>query len=481
MHPRVLIVGTVPYNTKSTSRAFDAYFHYWEKENIAQIFSNTKKPCKGHCEMLFQITDHRVLQRWMGKKVDTGVIYHYDELDTEWKDNDLELGDAKAEAAYKFGGKHTPLTHLLRGILWRKRFWCTEKLNNWLDDFKPECVFLAFSDDYFIPQIAMYVAKRYNVPIVSCIGDDYYFNVEKTLNPIYHLYKSTYKKLIDKVLAWPGSAIYISDKIRDKYNSEFGLDGETVYLTSTVQRKPFSVINKDCPVITYFGNIGMGRNNSLNDIGYALGKINPEYMLEVYSNEKDEQVYSVFKDNQNVKYMGSVPYTQVQKRMEESDITVIVEGFEEKDINLSRYSLSTKAADALASGASILTYGSLESGIIEYMQSTDAAMVCTDKAKLVDSITKLISNQELQRKYYEQAIVMIREHHNLQASCKTSENVIAKAIQHMNKWQRIHDDGEQLFNYYFDVRQVFGFVGCTYFAFESELGRPKRGDVFSNR
>ena len=48
MHPRVLIVGTVPYNTKSTSRAFDAYFHYWEKENIAQIFSNTKKPCKGH-------------------------------------------------------------------------------------------------------------------------------------------------------------------------------------------------------------------------------------------------------------------------------------------------------------------------------------------------------------------------------------------------------------------------------------------------
>lgn len=207
-----------------------------------------------------------------GEEVDTGVIYHYDELDTEWLDNDLELGDAKAEAAYKFGGKHTPLTHLLRGILWRKRFWCTEKLNNWLDNFKPECVFLAFSDDYFIPQIAMYVAKRYNVPIVSCIGDDYYFNVEKTLNPIYHLYKSTYKKLIDKVLAWPGSAIYISDKIRDKYNSEFGLDGETVYLTSTVQRKPFSVINKDCPVITYFGNIGMGRNNSLNDIATPLEK-----------------------------------------------------------------------------------------------------------------------------------------------------------------------------------------------------------------
>lgn len=377
MHSRVLIVGTVPYNTKSTSRAFDAYFHYWEKNNIAQIFSNTKKPCKGHCETLFQITDQRILKRWLGKRIDTGLIFQYEELDNEWKDNDLEVGDAKVEAAYKFGRKHTPFTHLLRGVLWRKKFWCTEKLNKWLEEFDPQCVFLAFSDDYFIPEIAMYVAEKFDIPIVSCIGDDYYFNVEKTLNPIYHLYKSTYKRLIDKVLSWPGSAIYISDKIKEKYNSEFKLDGETVYLTSTVPRKEFKLINKEKPVITYFGNIGMGRNNSLNDIGYALGKINPSYKLEVYSNEKDERIYSVFDKNVNIEYKGSVPYTQVQQRMAESDITVIVEGFEEKDINLSRYSLSTKAADALASGAAILTYGSMESGIIDYMKSTVCIVFCS--------------------------------------------------------------------------------------------------------
>lgn len=431
MHPRVVIVGTVPYNKKSTSRAFDAYFHYWEKENIVQIFSNTKKPCKGHCEKLYQITDYRMLQRWLGKKINTGVPYYYDDLDIEWKDNDLELDNANAEAAYKFGGKHTPLTHLLRGVLWREKFWRTEELDRWLNDFKPECVFLAFSDDYFILKIALYIAQKYNIPIVSCIGDDYYFNNEKTISPLYHLYKFTYKKLVDRVLSWPGSAIYISDKIRDKYNMEFGLDGETVYLTSTIERKPFKTINTDRPIITYFGNIGMGRNDSLNAIGYALGEINSQYVLEVYSNEKDKQIYSVFDENPNVKYMGSVPYAQVQERMAESDITIIVEGFKEEDINLSRYSLSTKAADALASGASILVYGSFESGIIEYMQSTKAAMVCTQKDELIYAIEKLIDDQELQKKYYDQAIVMTREHHNLEMSCKTSEKVIAHAIEHM--------------------------------------------------
>lgn len=439
MHPRLLIVGTVPYNTKSTSRAFDAYFHYWEKENIAQIFSNTKKPCKGHCETLFQITDHRILQRWMGKHIEPGVIYHYDELEDEWTDTDLELDSEAAEAVYKFGRKHTAFTHLMRGLLWRKRFWCTDKLNNWLDGINPECVFLAFSDDYFIPQIAMYVARRYNIPIVSCIGDDYYFNVRRSLNPLYHLYKRTYRHLIDKLFVWPGSAMYISDKIRDKYNTEFGLDGETVYLASTIQRKPFSVINTEHPVITYFGNIRMGRNNSLNDVGHALGKIDPSYVLEIYSNEQDENYYGVFTNNPNVKFMGSVPYAQVQKRMAESDITVIVEGFSQRNIDASRYSLSTKAADALASGASILTYGSLESGIIDYMRSTEASMVCTEKQELVACISRLMGNQELQKKYYDQAIVMTEKHHNRRASCKVSEGVIEKAIIHMKQGENTNE------------------------------------------
>lgn len=73
MHPRVLIVGTVPYNKMSTSRAFDAYFHNWEKENLTQIFSNTKTPCKGHCGSLYQITDHAMLHRWFVRKTVTGI------------------------------------------------------------------------------------------------------------------------------------------------------------------------------------------------------------------------------------------------------------------------------------------------------------------------------------------------------------------------------------------------------------------------
>ena len=423
----ILIVGTVPYNKRSTSRAFDAYFHFWEKDKLAQVFSNAKKPCKGHCKTLYQITDHAILKRWFTTSFDTGRIYSYDELEEEWETSELEVS-RNIQKAYTIGGKHTSLTHLLRGILWRKKFWCTKKFNEWLDDFKPDCVFLSFSDDYFIPQIALYVAEKYNIPIVSSIGDDYYFNTHFSLSPFYFIYKNTYRALIRKVFRHRGSAIYISDKIRDKYNSEFGLDGETVYLTSDIKRKDFNKVNTENPKITYFGNIRMGRNKSLIDISKALSRIDKSYVLEVYSGEYDKNYYSVFDSIPNINYGGSIPYSEVQEKMSQSDITVIVEGFSDSDVSLSRYSLSTKAADSLASGAAILAYGSSECGIIEYMESTEAAWVCIDEQELVNCIRDLLSNADLQKERYIKAIEVTKKHHNIDSSCATFKRVVEKAI-----------------------------------------------------
>ncbi len=432
MKPKILIVGTVPYNKKSTSRAFESYFCNWEKENLAQIFSNTKKPAKGHCATLFQITDQRLLKKRLDKSVETGIIYEYNELQDEWADNSLEVNSSLFTKLYKWGSKKRPVIYLLRKYIWSKKYWCTDKLNNWLDNFKPDCVFLSFSDDFFIPEIALYVAERYDIPIVSSIGDDYYFNTEVSLSPLYYIYKTAYRKLIRKVFSHKGSAIYIGDKIRDKYNSYFGLEGKTVYLTSSIERRVFKPINKINPMITYFGNIRCGRNNSLNEIGYALRKINPNYVLHIYSNEKDKKYYDIFEKNKNIEFHGSIPYWEVQKKLLQSDITVVVEGFKKKDINITRYSLSTKVADCLASGVNTLVYGSLECGAIEYLKDSNSAEVCFEKNKLEECIYTLINNVTKQKMYYDNAIKITEQNHNLAASSSIFESVIDSVLKGIN-------------------------------------------------
>lgn len=422
-HRRVLIVGTVPYNEMSTSRAFDSYFHFWEKENLAQIFSNAKAPAKGHCGTLYQITDARMLKRRFDKKTKTGVIFNYEALNDGWKDSSLEVGSVTAKM-YGWGSKKNSLVYLLRKFIWKKKYWCTDELLSWLDKFSPECVFLSFSDDFFIPQIALFVAERYNIPIVSSIGDDYYFNYKFSLSPLYHIYKLSYRRLIRKVFSHKGSAIYIGNKIRDKYNESFGLDGKTVYLTSEIKRHPFREIPVRSPVISYFGNIRLGRNESLREIGDALGRIDSSYILNVYSNEKDEHYIGIFDGSRNVKFCGTVPYSEVMKKSAESDILIVVEGFKKKDVDITRYSLSTKVADSLSSGAAVFAYGSAECGAIEYAESTGCITTCTYKDMLEVSLRSLIYDTELQRRNYEKGITVVENNHRLENSTGIFESVV---------------------------------------------------------
>lgn len=427
MHPRVLIVGTVPYNRQSSSRAFESYFKNWEKESLAQIFSNPREPVHGHCGTFYQITDKRMLVRHF-KKIDTGVVFFDRDLEDEWKPIPQNERKSLTSRLYGLGSRKFPLNYLLRGFIWKKKYWCTPEFRMWIDEFNPECVFLAFSDDYFIPQIALYIARERNIPIVSCIGDDYFFNDRKSISPWYYLYRLTYKKLIRNVFAHGGSAAYIGNKIRDKYNHEFNLDGETVYLTSELKRHEYRAINTEEPFISYCGNVRLGRAESLCEIATSLSRINDQYKIHVYSNESEEQYIKILKEHPNVVYGGAIPYSQVMEVMSKSDILLVVEGFEKKDVDITRYSLSTKVADSLAVGGAVLSLGSLECGAIEYMQQIDCGPVCTDPHQLDEKIRKLIFDQDYQRKNYEKACMISKQNHTLQNSNLVFESIVKRAI-----------------------------------------------------
>lgn len=427
--PKVLIVGTVPYNKKSTSRAFESYFHGWDRDCLAQVFSNTRTPVKGHCGSLYQITDQRLVKRRFDKSIEVGKRFAYDELPDEWLDDDLELGSFAFDRLYAFGSRSTHVTHLMRKLVWREKYWRTDDLDAWLDGFRPDCVFLAFSNDYFILEIALYVAEKFDVPIVSAIGDDYYFEEKKTASPLYWLYKRTYRSLVRRVFEHGGSAVYIGNKIRDKYNSAFGLRGETVYLTSEATRRPFRPINAEHPAIRYFGNIRLGRNKSLLELGRILGRLNPSYHLEVYSNETDSKQYQMFADEPTVDFMGSVPYKVVLEKTLESDILVVVEGFDKKDVDITRYSLSTKVADALASGAIVVGFGNSDCGAIEYLAETGCCCVANEAADMQRKLEELFSDVELQRRLYNASGEVVRMNHTLENSNAVFRGVVERAIE----------------------------------------------------
>lgn len=433
MHPKVLIVGTSPYSTSGTSRTYDTYFHFWERDRVAQIFSRNWVPNKGHCAELYQITDAQLLKRWLHRTKETGTVYYYDDLDDQSGIQEVQ-DTASIGKLYSIGIKHSPAIELMRRILWKKRYWCTPKLNNWLDRFHPDCVLYSFSNHIFFQQVALYVADRYDIPIITAIGDDFYFNDRKSFSPAYILFRRQFKKLTRKILLRKGSsASYCSDKIKEKYNNFFNMNGDTVYTNSTVERREFKPINAQMPSIVYFGSIRLGRNKALLEIADALRRINKEYRIEVYSGESDPSLYKELEMHPNVVYGGSIPYTEVQKKTAECDLFVIAEGFRKEDIIFTRYSLSTKAADSLASGAAILMYGPEEAGVVGYMKETGAAVVCTEPDTLPEKIDDLLHSQVLQKELYEKAIVASNKNHLVESTTAQFESIIQEAIANYRK------------------------------------------------
>ena len=127
---------------------------------------------------------------------------------------------------------------------------------------------------------------------------------------------------------------------------------------------------------------------------------------------------------------GTIERLYLNKNKVEAISAVLnnVEGFEKKDIDKSRYSLSTKAADALASGVLILAYGDADCGIIEYMKQTGAAVVCDNKQELGSMIRSILADGIRQKAYYVRQIAVTADHHSLRKSCETAESVIDNAV-----------------------------------------------------
>jgi len=133
--PKILIIDTQPYHKMVQSRALESYFHQFRKENLMQIFSDDRIPCKGQCEYLYQITDYDLLKCRFNKKHKVGKVYSYKDLPLEWNINAKRIRKPKNRG---------PLYRFLRKAIWKKSYWNTAELEKLVSDFCPDFIFVGF-------------------------------------------------------------------------------------------------------------------------------------------------------------------------------------------------------------------------------------------------------------------------------------------------------------------------------------------------
>lgn len=379
-YPKILIIGTLPYRIDATSRAFDSYFLGWPKEKLAQIFSSPLLPLKGHCENLYQITDYRLLKRRLNNKIQVGIKYKYDDLAEQ---DNQEKSNESQSFIYTKKGKKGPFKKLIRRFIWRKKYWMTKELNAFIDNFDPELIFLSWSDDFFILELGQYVSQRKKIPIISNIGDDYYFNNCFSLSPFYYIYRVSYKKLFKKILKIPGNQIYIDDKIKDKYNNYFNLNGKTIHVCSDIVVKNDFNYKTNIKNYIYFGNLGYNRYKTIIEFANSLIHHNINGTINIFSSLNNKAIIKKLKKCKNINFYGKIKYKEINDQVDKNDAILIIESLTNKQsIKDVEYSLSTKVGDSLSYGKIIIGIGNERCGAISFLLRERCAIVLSSKKEI---------------------------------------------------------------------------------------------------
>lgn len=417
---KVLVISHNCFSsTQNMGKTLSTLFCEFSKDEIMQLYFYPSLPNIKNFDNYYRITDKDVI-RSIARRNKCGRKIFCSEINEENKLFENE-GESKV---YKEIKQNKDIIRRARDILWKIGNWKTKDLKRWLKTEKPDVVFYALGDATFSQNIAMWVAKYLNIPLVTYVCDDFYFCgkqagfTNKVLN--FGLVKN-----IKKTIKSSKRVISICDQIGEDYQEAFDTPYTTVMTGASFEPGSLDLTDKK-QQLSYIGNLSVGRWESLLEIQNALNGINKEtnsiFELVYYGNENENLV-------NKVKYGGFLAAQDVKEVMAKSLLIIHTESFNDNFKSRVKYSVSTKIADSLASGTCLLAYGPDEIASIKYLRYNRIAFCIGDNDDLSKKLAEIITNDDLRKEIEQNALHLAKNNHTANNNSKllrrTFETVIS--------------------------------------------------------
>lgn len=416
---KILIISNNCFSkTNSNGRTLGNFFVGYSNENLAQFYLQSDEPDFDICQNYFFASDLSVVKSFVKRTAAGSMVYKK----TKEKSNNADIPSTQRKIP------RNPFTMLLRNFFWKRKAW-RGNFNNWVKEFSPEVVLLQAGDAPFLYNIAVEVAKKYEIPLIIYNSEDYYFkNYNYFRNSgitamFYPIFRRKLKKSVKKAIGYASKSIYISEDLKDIYDKEFNRPSEVIY-TSTDVKPVFK--NTDKPIFSYLGNLGLDRHIGLIKIANALKRINPDYKLDVYGKIPNDNVKKDFDECQAVNYCGLVTYERVKEVIAESMLVFHTESNDEFYCKDLCHGFSTKIADSLASGTCFCIFAPEMLSCTKYIKKNKCGCVISDEDKLEEDLRDLINNKNLREEYIKNALIMVEKNHQVNKNREKMIKLIEK-------------------------------------------------------
>lgn len=421
-YPRVLVVSNNCFSsTGSNGQTLAALFVGRPTSRIAQFYIKDEVPDSPVCRNYFRVTDVQAVRAILARRRPAGGRVEVASA----------IDSANSMADTRSGPRKTPFTALARNLAWRSGAWARNGFVSWVEAFGPEVVVLQAGDSAFMYSIATQTARKMRIPLVIYNSEDYYFKTRDFMSKrkgwvstvLYAAFLRGLRKQTEKAIEYASCSIYNSDMLRQTYEERFRAPATTVMTATSVTPRAKAEANA-LPVVSYVGNLGLGRHESLIAIGCALQRLDPRLHLDVYGRAPSAGILEQLQAAPGIRYRGFVSYEQVLDVMAASDLLVHAESFLPFYREDLKHAMSTKIADSLASGTCLMVYAPASMACSRYLAEQEAALVVSEESALDEALAHVLRSEGARAGYVVRALQAVARNHSYEASVAKFQRIL---------------------------------------------------------
>ena len=385
---RVLVITRAPWrNDNNTGNTMTNFFGNMKDVEFYNLYFRDQLPQNDIVVKSFAISEGQLIKNLFKR---TPVGKEVCEQDT--------TSQSQEDSIYKSAKKvSTTLLTWLRDVLWTIGKWKSNNLKKFLEEIKPDAVFMPVFNCFYPHKILQFVKKQTGAKIVLFHADDNYTLKQFSLSPLYWLYRFNLRKWVRKSVKISDVNYAISNIQKEDYEKAFnkpvklltkGLDFDEPPMCKTEYNQPLELV--------FTGNIGVNRWKSLAIIAEALKEINADSVkaeMKIYTGTPMTEEMSKALNVENAsQVMGFVSSSEIPIIQSKADMLIHVEAMDLKNKLLVRQSFSTKIVDYFKSARPILAVGPKDVASIDHLIRNNCAIVTDNKNELVEKLTEYINN-----------------------------------------------------------------------------------------
>ena len=317
---------------------------------------------------------------------------------------------------FRFFDIRSPFLLLLRDLLWR--FKNLEKLGlyKWVENGKPDYIFLAPGYSMFPYKIAVMLSAKFNIKLCTFFMEDFYNEKRLSFSPFFWLRYHLFRNTVQKCVKQSEKLFCLNEALNNEYKICFKRNLITLFNPAEITNETaLAPDNFEHLVILYGGSISESRIDVLLSIGNAVNFLKQkgyDIVFNTYGPVQTDAVMQEISHCAGINYGGLLNYKELQEKIAESNCLVHVESFRPKYVAKTKMAFSTKIPEYLASGKLVWAVGPNGIESIDYLKRHKAAVITDSMDEIMTTLEDLLNNRINVQQLLNNAMDTLKNNHN---------------------------------------------------------------------